>query len=312
MLLAFQPQLVERTVFEAARRDEMIRREYERQFAACYDHRDEARRDQAFSSLHQQWFEDLGMRNGFLRLIEECPHISTEVRRFMVTQAPAPSAQTCELFGAPGKYSVVLAVAPATLLNEAAFEYWLRHELLHVEDMLDPPFGYEVSRRPRGASAALRNLNQDRYAVLWALCVDARLARRNLLPSGVKERRRAELARAFTLDDDDAASQVFEQLWLSAQADTPSHCTLIDWAEKGLPGIDIRPADASSTATAPCGGACSLCGFRTFEWAARSQFHPRLCEVIVSDFPNWNAQQPVCARCAEVYDAIAKSAPACA
>ena len=312
MLLAFQPNLVERTVFEAARRDDMIRREYERQFAACYDHRDEARRDRAFSSLHQQWFEDLGMRSRFLRLIEECPHISRKVRRCMVTQAPAPSAQACELFGSPGKYSVVLAVAPATLLNEAAFEYWLRHELLHVEDMLDPPFGFEVSRRPRNASAALRNLNQDRYAVLWAMWVDARLAGRNLLPSGVKERRRAELARAFTLDDDAAASRVFDQLWQNAQTDAPNHRTLIEWAERGLPGIDTRPAAESSSATAPSGGACSLCGFRTFEWAARSQFHPHLCEVIVADFPNWHAEQPVCARCAEVYDAIAKSAPACA
>lgn len=312
MLLAFQPQLVERTVFEAARRDEMIRREYERQFTACYDHRDEFRRDQAFASLHQQWFEDLGLRNRFLRLIEECPHASREVRRCMVTQAPAPSAQACELFGSPGKYSVVLAVAPATLLNEAAFEYWLRHELMHVEDMLDPPFGYEISRRPRGASAALRNLNQDRYAVLWALCVDARLARSNLLPPGVRERRRAELVRAFALDDDEPASRVFDQLWQNARTDMPNHCTLIEWAEGGLPGIDVRPSAASSSVTAPCGGACSLCGFRTFEWAANSQFHPHLCEVIVADFPDWSAEHPVCARCAEVYDAIAKSAPACA
>lgn len=312
MLLAFQPNLVERTVFEAARRDEMIRREFERQFAACYDHRDEARRDQAFASLHQQWFEDLGMRNRFLRLIEECSHISREVRRCMVTQAPAPSAQACELFGSPGKYSVVLAVAPVTLLNEAAFEYWLRHEFQHVEDMLDPSFGYEVNLRPRGASAALRNLNQDRYAVLWALWVDARLDRRNLLPSGVKERRRAELARAFALDDGDAASHVFDQLWQNAQTDPPNHHMLIEGAERGLQGIDIRPAAASSSATTQCGGACSLCGFRTFEWAGRSQFRPHLCEVIVADFPSWNVEQPVCARCAEVYDAIAKSAPACA
>ena len=106
MYLAVQPSLIERTVFEMARRDETMRPLYERQFSQCYEQRDPTARDQAFADLHERWFDDTGLRKRILAVIDEFTHIRGAVSRLMVTQASGPRAQTAELFGSPGKYTV--------------------------------------------------------------------------------------------------------------------------------------------------------------------------------------------------------------
>jgi hypothetical protein len=71
----------------------------------------------------------------------------------------------------------------------------LRHELLHVADMLDPGFGYE----PRmGAGAPLLDHGrQERYRVLWDTYVEGRLVRSGVAPAIVRAERLREFTRAF-------------------------------------------------------------------------------------------------------------------
>lgn len=308
MYLAVQPNLIERTVFEWVRSDDAIRPHYERQFAGCYEQRDPAARDQAFAELHEQWFSELGLRKLILGVVEEFSHIRDGVRRVMVTQASSPRSQTAELFGSPGKYTVVISIAASTLLDRSAFEYWARHEFLHIDDMLTPDFGYDIARRPTGATPAARNLVQDRYAVLWALFVDGRLAHRGQAPANVEAKRRAELARAFGLRTDDSIDLTFRELWEQSKTTLPNHRTLLDWSEHGLPQLREVRAETRDVAAPTPGFACSLCGFPTFDWAIVQRDDASLHTAIHEDFSGWTTDEPICTRCLEIYQACAAAA----
>lgn len=308
MELAVQPNLAERTVFEAARRDDTLRPHYERQFADCYGHQEADRRDRAFAELHERWFNELGLRDRIAGLVNEFPHFRDQVNRLMVTQAPGPKAQMAELFGSPGRYTVVIAVAPMVLLDRSAFEYWARHEFLHIDDLLDPEFGYDAGDRPTGATTAARNLAQDRYAVLWALSIDARLMQRGQTPPGVREKRQAEVMRAFALSDVKGADHLFERIWEQGRCVAPSHRKLLEWSQHGLPGADAIEASVSAASHRPIkGGACPLCGFPTHDWAEFSMSE-QVHDAVRCDFPEWTPAEGLCSRCAEVYRACVKSA----
>lgn len=302
MIIAIQPNLAERTVFEAIRKDSTIRPHYEREFEACYADREPATRDQAFAILHERWFGELGFHKAFVDLIREFPNVEKKVSRMMIAQAPNPKAQTMELFGEPGQYAVIVGVAPAVLLDREVFNYWARHELIHIDDMLNPLFEYNAAQRPSGSNPAARSLAQDRYAVLWALSVDARLDHRGLLPDGVRENRKNEFHRAFGLNDLESNPYVFERLWSASRWFPLSHKTMFEWAQTGLPCQKSSVANAISNK--PVGGApCSLCGFPSFEWTDINTASTRMKELIIDDFPTWVAVGPICSRCADIYHA---------
>ena len=308
MYLAVQPNLIERTVFEWARKDETVRSLYERQFSNCYEQRDPTERDRAFADLHERWFAEMGLRKLILGVVDEFAHIRSAVSRVMVTQASSPKSQTAELFGSPEKYTVIISIAPSTLLDGSAFEYWARHEFLHIDDMLTPDFGYDVARKSAGATPAARNLVQDRYAVLWALFVDGRLAHRGQAPASVEAKRRAELARAFGILTDESTDLAFKELWRQSETDLPNHRTLLDWAENGLPQLRHVVTESCDESAPTPGSACSLCGFPTFDWAIGHKDDQPLHVAIHEDFSSWTADEPICARCSEIYQACAAAA----
>lgn len=298
MYLGVQPNLMERVVFETARNQLDFRSQYERQFADCHEHREPARRDQAFAELHDRWFRELGYRARFVNYAAAFPFINRLVERLMVTQASGPRDQTIELFGKPGQYTVVMSVAPAVLLDLPAFDYWARHELQHIDDMLNPAFEFDNSKQLRGTTDAGRNLARDRYAVLWAVSVDSRLEASGHLPQGMRQKRYGELCRAFGLVAEPTAA--IARLWEQCESSPPSHPTLLQWSERGPP--EIEPAGHGPT-HGRSGQPCPLCGFPTFDWAAAMIADTELKRAILADFPAWNSEQGLCNRCEEIFRA---------
>lgn len=67
-----------------------------------------------------------------------------------------------------------LLVRPARLADREGLSTWLRHEMGHAADILDPGFGYRHE--------TLDEPTRERYARLWCESIDARLAGRDLEP----------------------------------------------------------------------------------------------------------------------------------
>jgi hypothetical protein len=317
MKIVVQPELIERVVFEAAREDARLSRRFHRAFARCYDELDPDRRERAFRRINDEWFERLGLRERIAAIVTEFPFIRAGVERVVVADAASARGQSAELFGEPGRYSVGLKIYAGLLLRDGDFQTWARHELLHIDDMLDPAFGFDRAVRPAGDSVASRNLVRERYALLWAMSIDARLERHGTAAPEIRERRRQEYRRAFG-PAGERAMGAFDELWQRFQTERPSHPQLLALAsaatsEPRPSGREPRPEGRGSEVNAqerlgedfelppPAPGSpCPLCRFSTFDWLAAGSVGG-VAAAIREDFPDWTSADGVCGRCGELY-----------
>jgi hypothetical protein len=200
-----------------------------------------------------------------------------------------------DLLVGPSVRLLRLLLAPETLLAPAALLPFLRRELQHVADMLDPRFGYAPHLPAVAGGPAYERLLRDRYRVLWDVTVDGRLVRAGLLEPAVRQARRREFLAAFSGLAD--AEERFAQLFADP---APTHA--------GLTAFVLATARGARP-----GGACALCGFPT------SDLEPDPAALaaetggeIAADFPEWTAAEGCCRQCADLYRARALSRAAAA
>jgi hypothetical protein len=192
-----------------------------------YSIADPEAREAAFARLHTRWFERLGLARPLRQALAERPEVDGGCDRGIVARAVAARAEVADLLVAPpGRPTLLLRLTAATLGAPERALTLLRHELLHVADMLDPDFGYEPhllgvedARRPDPACA-------DRYRVLWDTYVDGRLVRAGCAPPARRSERRREFMRAFpTLGP--GAETAFERFFDSGRR---THADLVAFA----------------------------------------------------------------------------------
>ena len=94
---------------------------------------------------------------------------------------------------------MVLRLRPAHLATPAALLTFLRHELLHLADMLDPAFGYQPVLPPAAVESVPAHVLRERYRVLWNTSVDGRLTRLGLAPPTCRAHRFQEFTQTFPM-----------------------------------------------------------------------------------------------------------------
>ncbi|MDP7385536.1 MAG: hypothetical protein QF593_05860, partial [Nitrospinota bacterium] len=104
-------------------------------------------------------------------------------------------------------------IHPLSLLDEGRLAYLIRHERIHVQDLLDPAFGHDETRPLSDGSPVSEDLLRDRYRTLWDLSVDGRLERIDRLPEGVRDQRAAEFGALFRTLGQERTRRIFETLW---------------------------------------------------------------------------------------------------
>ncbi|MFQ5506543.1 MAG: hypothetical protein ACE5F1_17370 [Planctomycetota bacterium] len=147
----------------------------------------EAREDE-FQRIHAEYFARLGLDGWIRSLLLEFPLLDHKLDRLVFVTARSSKEEGAELLVRPGstpedvRPAAFVALRPERFLATHSLGTWLRRELLHVSDMVDPDFGY----RPRLGldldGGRFENLIRDRYRVLWDLYVDARLVLARKLP----------------------------------------------------------------------------------------------------------------------------------
>ncbi|RIK65759.1 MAG: hypothetical protein DCC65_12200 [Planctomycetota bacterium] len=309
MIIVIQPELMERGVFEAARRDPDLHSEYQLRFARCYDAPSPNARDEAFRRLHQEWFEGLGLRARIADCAGAFEHIRATVSRIVVAQT-LPKGQAAELYGAPGNFTIALALSLTRLLEEHAFRYWAMHEFLHIDDMLDPAFAYDRTAAKAQFSNTFHDLARDRFAVLWAISVDARLEHGTGLRAGIKlpadarPRRRSELFRVFPGTGDRDADGLFDRVWELLARQRPTYADFLAWGRHGVPKLLDQLADEEFDPRPQPGARCPSCGFPTYDWAESTAL-----SALPGSHGEGNAPlRRICGRCAEIRIAEASAA----
>lgn len=280
----------ERRLVEAAVLASLGGRAEERLFLGerdrLYEVADPEAREEAFAALHGAWFARLGLGQPAQAALDERPEIEGRSRRCIVARALAARDEAADLLIAPPEPpTILIRVLTGTLCVPDRFRRFLRHELLHIADMLDPGFGYEP-RLPGSGGGALRDRAlAGRYRVLWDAWVDGRLARIGWAPAAIREERFAEFARAFP-ELGDRAPEAFDRFFGAARC---THADLVAFAARSSDEAPRSP--------------CPLCGPATGAAHPVPGLPPAVLAAIRSDFPSWDPAAGLCQRCAELYSA---------
>jgi hypothetical protein len=296
----YAPDLVEEAVLLAERtaaRDTILG--FRRERNAVYDIADPERRDAAFRDVHLRWFVRLGLHRPVEQAMQERAEMAPRVAQVRVLRALSRQEEGADLFDralpdATGRRQPLLALRlrPSLLLDSEPLRALLRHELMHVADMLDPAFGYERSLPPSDDGPSADNIVRDRYRVLWDVTIDGRLARAGLAHPDARAARRREFAATFSMLGD-RAGRIFDEWFYRV---VPTHQAVAAFASS--PPAPIGDEHSGGT------GRCPLCRFPV---AALDPTPERLStegrQRIERAHPGWDRSQGLCAQCLDLYEA---------
>ncbi|MBI4659839.1 MAG: hypothetical protein HY735_13445 [Verrucomicrobia bacterium] len=298
MQLLFDDELIESVVFLCASGKSpgvaslQIRR-FHAERERAYSVLDPDERNAAFSRIHRAWFREWGVEQCLLSALAEFPILEKSVHAAAFRTARRKNEEGAELYvNAAGERHAIVAVRSERFADRQSLLAFLRHELMHVSDMVAPAFGYSREMGEAGQTASQLRVVRERYRLLWDITIDGRLTRSNRCTVAAFEERRSEFDRAYGFLDAAKRSAVFDSHWNAVQ---PRHRDLI------LLASDPRRLNASNL---PVPGApCPLCDFATFEWAELRALKSETANAIQKDFPGWTVEQGACFRCAEIYEA---------
>ena len=302
MELHYEGFFLETAVFLCARRGDppvpsaqVYRFHWERE--QVYREPDPEIRERRFSEVHLAWFREWGLERRWRRVLEEDPLIVAKLDRLVVCRPRGRGEAGIELYvDSDRRTSAVLALFPEMLVTGVGLEAFLRHEFLHLHDMLDPAFAYKPVLQLFGLPPGCEPLVRDRYRLLWDISVDGRLHRAGLPAPGSVRQYEEAFCRRFARWPEEQRWEVFRRLWSGLPV---GHEELARWA---------ADPQALNPLIGPIpGGPCPLCGFPTFDWAASETVLAVEC-LVRRDFPAWEPHLGFCGRCAELYQARSKSA----
>jgi hypothetical protein len=302
MRLTYDPGLVEEAVLLSERtapRD--AARAFRRERDRVYDITDPDEREAAFQALHLRWFAGLQLPDVVESLVAERADIVERLEEGRVLRAVTRHEEGADLVDhvtsgeGDRRPILVLRLRPATLFEPEALRALIRHELMHVADMLDPAFGYERALPASDDGPSRDNIQRDRYRVLWDVTIDGRLARAGGDPCGVRHHdptrdfRWQEFAATFSMLGDDCR-KAFDEWFDSGH---PTHAELVAFA--------LAPTGFETTGDS---GRCPLCRFPVASLDARpDRLSPVTVAAIGEQHPSWDLEQGLCSQCLDLYEA---------
>ena len=296
--LRYDPRFIEDCILLAVRRhpDEKL---YHGERDCLYEIADPEERERAFQNHSRGWFMRLGLADPIEKAVRERPDLLSAIKYCLVARALERKEEGSELFVSSeeglndkGRRMGRILLRPDSLLDPCALLTFLRHELLHITDMLDPHFGYEPALPSSGTWPAHDRLLRERYRVLWDTTIDGRMHRLGWTLEKVRDERLGDFKCAFPMLGEHtvgAFRHFFEQ-------GPHTHSELVGFACSPWAlstGFQIVPQPGSR---------CRLCGFPTFAFAAEPESMPvEVIAQIVQDFPQWHPSRGLCLQCADLY-----------
>ena len=302
--LRFDPSLVEETVF-LAMREHPLSAAFQKLRDELYRLDDSEERDRAFRQFHGTWFSQLNLAAPIERALDEQAGLVSLVNCCIVARSPTRREEGVELFVnseekiAQDQRVVRLLLRPESILVPTSLLTFLRHELLHIVDMLDPHFGYEPHLPPTAGGPTHEGLVKNRYRILWDATIDGRLVRRGWLPVATRAQHLLSFARAFPM----LGAEVDQALEHFFAGGPHTHAELMTFA--------CTPTGTELDAQTSVGRKCLLCGFSTYAFEPDPNLLPaEVIRQITADFPYWRPDTGLCTQCADLYRAHHLSAAA--
>ncbi len=289
--LEFDPRLMEDAVLLGIN-GHAQEAEFHQEREQIYEIRDEEKRDKRFRELHQQWFVRLDLADAVEGALGDYPLLKRDTRSCRVMFAVFSKQEGADLYGS-SPATIVIKLRPCNLLDTSTLLPFLRHEFMHLHDILDPCFDYQLELPQSEVGPTYDNLIRERYRVLWDTWIDGRLFRQNRAAANVKQRRQAEFKATFSMLGEGWEAR-FSQ-WFDRPVH--KHEDLLAFALQ--PESEHLQNNPQQTQT----GRCPLCRFPSFDLQNGRDVPPKTVQEIVGDFPDWTSDQGLCRQCSDLYQA---------
>lgn len=296
MRLSYEEDFVEGAVLLCASgRDRSVSslliRRFHREREKLYEILDSDERNTAFFRFHLEWFREWGLETLLIAPLNEFPGLPEALNILAFRKSHGKDEEGTELYvNETGERTGVVALRPQFLVMKTNVDAFLRHELMHLQDMLAPAFGYVPELPVSGPSLNQSRLARERYRLLWDVSIDGRLTLSGRNTVATKEQRWTEFTNAFSFWTEARQKEVFESLWTNP---SPRHELLAD--------LVSDPRQLQTAAGPRPGAPCPLCGFPTFAWATPTNLADLTVSAIRSEFPHWTPEHGACARCSNIY-----------
>ncbi|MBI4549509.1 MAG: hypothetical protein HY714_01100 [Candidatus Omnitrophica bacterium] len=296
--IEYESSLVEESVFFAVRnlRDggrSDIAEEFYREREHLYETAAGADNG-SFETLNRRWFDRLGMSSIFRDRILEFRAFQSPHLRFVIRRAFTRKEERGEIY-AEGPFKTALIAVRVSLLtspDRGDIDFFLRHELTQLADMLDPGFRYSPAPALGGGSEAENEVIRERFSFLWSLYTAVRLRKKgHLMAEEFYGRRERALEMAFPFWTEETRLEISKEME-DGRAWTQSE--LIDLAA-GRRSRNYLAAKEEGWFR------CSLCGFPGFRPAVRPVRSEAVHQRIRSEHREWNPEMEVCEQCYGIY-----------
>jgi len=307
--IVYDQQLVDDIVYKGLAKQEAsgdlaLYKEYHEKRDAIYEMEEESR-PRKFRELDSDFFNRLGCDVYIKEIFDEYPDIKEKIESVHVRRATTRQNEGSNVVDEGRK--VIIRLYPEIFIegiNE--IRRVIRHELMHVSDMMNKEFNYNVNEE-FSPSPMEERIMRDRYRLFWDISVDGRLVNKGLETTATREERKREFDSFFSKIPEGSRDLVFTKMW---EAEEPmAHDRMVELSKDTNKVLALAAGDRSSEELiedtkklGPLPGTtCPLCGFPSFDWVEEAAKDEETAKVINEDFPDWKPQDGVCSRCAEYY-----------
>ncbi len=307
--IVYDQQLVDDIVYKGLAKQEAsgdlaLYKEYHEKRDAIYEMEEESR-PRKFRELDSDFFNRLGCDVYIKEIFDEYPDIKEKIESVHVRRATTRQNEGSNVVDEGRK--VIIRLYPEIFIegiNE--IRRVIRHELMHVSDMMNKEFNYNVNEE-FSPSPMEERIMRDRYRLFWDISVDGRLVNKGLETTATREERKREFDSFFSKIPEGSRDLVFTKMW---EAEEPmAHDRMVELSKDTNKVLALAAGDRSSEELiedtkelGPLPGTtCTLCGFPSFDWVEEAAKDEETAKVISEDFPDWKPQDGVCSRCAEYY-----------
>ena len=307
--IMYDQQLVDDIVHKGLAKQEMagdleLYKEYHERRDAIYELEQE-KRPKRFKELDNDIFSKLGYDVYVREIFDEYPDIEKVVEEIHVRRATTRQNEGSNVVDEGKK--VIIRLYPELFIGDGKeMRRVLRHELMHVSDMMNSKFEYNVNEE-FSPSPMEERIMRDRYRLFWDISVDGRLVNTGLETTGTREERKREFDSFFSKIPEESRELIFSKMW---DAEEPlTHVRMVELSKDINKVLGLAAGGRSAEELleekkklGPLPGTtCTLCGFPSFDWVEEAAEDEDIVKILKEDFPDWEPQDGVCSRCAEYY-----------
>ena len=318
MRIEYDPKLTEAVVMQEISKKERdgdlsLQEEYHSIGDTFYDLPAEEREEE-FEKLHNSLFLKLGYEEVIKDALKEFSSLEEKVGYVNISKSDFGEEANLMRKGLDDVgaihelplHRIRIKIRPEMFLEVPQLRKVLRHELMHIMDIMDDTYGYET--KIDAANPTEEIFIRDRYRVIWDIYIDSRLTKGGKETVIDKDKRFLEFSSLYQKIPYSQRVAVFEGLWATERM---THREILDMARDPVKLVEKAEMvsgkelmEKKKKIHLP-GALCPMCKFPTFHWIEElnpeDERDKKTIAAIKEDFPGWEPEEGACERCVEIY-----------